>query len=62
MSSKMSENDIKHLEKNCPDLYRIYVSMQSLFELSGNGSIEVHFVRGEIKKKNGLYIKPGIEA
>ena len=42
------------------ELRVIYYAYKLLQQMGGNGSIEVHFVQGEIREKNGLYLKPGI--
>lgn len=47
------------LKRISPDLYRIYSAIRVIVNMGGNGSVEVHFVKGKIKQQHGLYIKPG---
>lgn len=44
------------------ELRIIYYAYKLLKKMGGNGSIEVHFINGEIRDKNGLYLKPGIDS
>lgn len=53
------ENEEQLLKLLSPDMLRIFRAIKMLGQYGGNGSIEVHFVRGIIKTNNGLYIKPG---
>lgn len=43
------------------ELRVIYYAYKLLKKMGGNGSIEVHFTQGEIREKNGIYLKPGID-
>lgn len=54
-------NEEALLRKVNPDLWLIYRALKVIKQWGGNGSIEVHFVRGQIRPTNGLYLKPGID-
>lgn len=42
-----------------PDLYRVYQCMETIKMLGGNGKLDIHMVKGNIKRDNGIYIQPG---
>lgn len=48
------------LERMNPDLYRVYRALSVIIQYGGNGSVEIHYVKGKIRLNQGLYIKPGI--
>lgn len=55
----MSTNEELLLEKLNPELARVWKAVRVLLEkYDGTGDIEVHFYRGRIKIKDGLFIKP----
>lgn len=54
-------NEEALLKRINPDLWRIYKAMQIISSFGGAGSFEVHFFRGKIKDRNGLYIKPSFD-
>ena len=54
-------NEEALLKKVNPDLWLIYRALRVIKQWGGNGSIEVHFVKGQIRTTNGLYLKPGID-
>lgn len=54
-------NEEALLKKINPDLWRIYRAIQVINSFGGSGSFEVHFLRGRIKDKNGLYVKPSFD-
>ena len=56
---KLNEEEL--LKRLNPDLHRIYCAFKVIDTMGGHGSIEIHFVKGKIKLKNGLYIKPGFD-
>lgn len=49
------------LKQAHPDLHRIFKAIMALEQYGGNGSLEIHLLRGHIKTKQGLYIKPGFD-
>jgi len=56
-----TENEKQLLSRLNPDLFMIYRAIIAIQKFGGNGSVEIHFVKGKIKDKNGLYIKPGFD-
>jgi len=57
----MVDNEKILISKLDRELRVIYYAYKVLQKMGGNGSIEVHFANGQIREKNGLYVKPGID-
>ena len=55
----MSTNEEMLLERLNPELARVWKAVRVLLDkYGGTGDIEVHFYKGRIKIKDGLFIKP----
>lgn len=55
------DNEELIIARLSPDMQRIWKAITTLIKFGGNGSVEIHFVRGKIKIHQGLYIKPGFD-
>lgn len=58
--TEFTHNEILIVKQLPPEMQQVYYAWKIIQKLGGNGSIEIHFVRGKIKENNGIFMKPGI--
>lgn len=60
--TEFTHNETLIIKQLPQEMQQFYYAMKIIQKLGGNGSVEVHFVKGTIKPINGIFMKPGISS